>query len=81
MSALGAPANSAQNIFASGVSAAGNFANNSDAQNARNYSIFTNNTFNVTDQFAVNVGARYSNDRKHGIFKQLAANSPACSNP
>jgi len=79
LSALGAPANSAQNIFAGGVSATGNFASNSDAQNARNYSFFTNNTFNVTDQFAVNVGARYSNDRKRGSFTQLAANSPACA--
>lgn len=66
--------------LANGVSAAGNFANNSDTQTARNYSFFTNDTFNVTDKFALNVGLRYSNDRKHGTFKQLSANSPACTN-
>lgn len=80
LSSLGAPGpNPAQNIFASGVSAAGNFAANRFTQNARNFSLFTNNTFNLTDQFAINVGARYSDDRKRGTFTQLAANSPACS--
>ena len=80
LSSLGAPGpNPAQNIFASGVSAAGNFASNRFTQNARNYSIFTNNTFDITDQFAVNFGARYSDDRKRGTFRQLAANSPACT--
>ena len=79
LSSLGAPGqNPALNIFASGVSATGNFAANRFTQNARNFSIFTNNTFNVTDQFAVNFGARYSDDRKRGAFRQLAASSPAC---
>lgn len=80
LTSLGAPGpNPALNIFASGVSAAGNFAANRFTQNARNYSVFTNNTFNLTDQFAINLGARYSDDRKRGTFTQLAANSPACT--
>lgn len=76
---LPATTNVAQQL-AGGVSAAGNFANNRDTQNARNYSIFTNDTFNLTDKFAVNVGLRYSNDRKHGTFQQINANSQACTN-
>jgi iron complex outermembrane recepter protein len=79
LTALGAPGpNPAQNIFASGVSAAGNFASNRFQQKGRNISFFTNETFKITDRFAVNVGLRYSDDRKRGIFTQPAASSPAC---
>ena len=77
--ALGAPgSNPAQNIFASGVSAAGNFASNGFRQNGRNISFFTNETFKITDNFSINAGLRYSDDRKRGSFNQLAARSPAC---
>ena len=79
LTALGAPGpNPAQNIFANGVSAAGNFASNRFQQHGRNISVFTNETFKITDKFAVNFGLRYSDDRKRGIFTQPAANSPAC---
>jgi iron complex outermembrane recepter protein len=77
--ALGAPgSNPARDIFASGVSAAGSFASNRFQQNGRNISFFTNETFKITDRFAVNVGLRYSDDRKKGVFTQPAASSPAC---
>ena len=77
--ALGAPGpNPAQNIFASGVSAAGNFASNGFRQNGRNISVFTNETFKLTERLAINFGLRYSDDRKTGAFNQLAASSPAC---
>lgn len=66
-------------FFAQGVSAAGNFANNADRQNGRNFSIFTNNTFKISDALAFNFGLRYSDDRKHGVGFQIAANSPACA--
>jgi iron complex outermembrane recepter protein len=79
LTALGAPGpNPAQNIFASGVSAAGNFASNGFRQNGRNISFFTNETFKITDRFSINAGLRYSDDRKRGQFNQLAASSPAC---
>jgi iron complex outermembrane recepter protein len=79
LTALGAPGpNPAQNIFASGVSAAGNFASNGFRQNGRNISFFTNETFKITDRFSINAGLRYSDDRKRGSFNQLAASSPAC---
>ena len=64
--------------LAQGRSATGNFATNGDSQNGRNLSVFTNNTFKITDRFAVNFGLRYSDDRKDGRGFQLAANSPAC---
>ena len=86
LTALGAPGpNPALNIFANptgvpgaGVSAAGNFASNRFQQNGRNISFFTNETFKITDNFSINAGLRYSDDRKKGIFTQPAANSPAC---
>ena len=65
-------------FFAQGRSATGNFATNADSQNGRNYSVFTNNTFKLSDAFAVNFGLRYSNDRKAGRGFQIASNSPAC---
>lgn len=64
--------------LAQGRSAAGNFATNGDSQNGRNLSVFTNNTFKITDRFAINFGLRYSDDRKVGKGFQLAGNSPAC---
>ena len=71
--------NPARDVFAGGVSAAGSYANNFFSQDARNISVFTNNTFKVTDQFGINFGLRYSDDRKNGAFKQLSASSPACA--
>ena len=71
--------NPARNIFAGGVSSAGSQASNNFRQSARNISVFTNNTFHVSDAFKINFGLRYSDDRKHGVFDQLSASSPACS--
>ena len=65
-------------FFAQGRSAAGNFATNADSQNGRNISVFTNNTFKISDSFGLNFGLRYSNDRKAGRGFQLASSSPAC---
>jgi iron complex outermembrane recepter protein len=80
LSSLGAPGpNPARNIFAGGVNSTGSFANNRFIQSARNISVFTNNTFHVSDRFKVNFGVRYSDDRKKGQFDQLAARSDACT--
>lgn len=77
--ALGAPgSNPARDIFASGVSAAGNFASNRFQQNGRNFSFFTNETFKISDKVSINAGIRYSDDRKKGQFTQPIANTPAC---
>ena len=65
-------------VLAQNINAAGSFANNNFKQNARNISVFTNNTFKVTDRFSINFGLRYSDDRKRGLFDQVSASSPAC---
>jgi iron complex outermembrane recepter protein len=64
--------------LAQGINANGSFASNGFKQNGRNISVFTNETFKLSDSFAINLGARYSDDRKAGSFKQLAGSSPAC---
>ncbi len=64
--------------LAQGISAAGSFANNRFRQSGRNWSLFTNNTFKISDTFGFNFGLRYSDDRKAGSFVQESANSPAC---
>lgn len=80
LTSVGVPGpNPALNIFAGGVSSAGNFANNLFRQNGTNWSLFTNNTIHLNDAFAINFGLRYSDDSKDGSFDQLSANSPACS--
>jgi iron complex outermembrane recepter protein len=64
--------------LAQGISATGSYANNGFTQKARNWSIFTNETFKLSDAFGISVGLRYSNDRKQGAFQQISASSPAC---
>ncbi len=47
-------------------------------QDSKNYSIFTNNTFDVTDQLSLTVGLRYSDESKDGSFSQPEAFYPSC---
>ena len=77
-SSLGVPGSNIARIFAGGVSAEGAYAVNAFSQSGRNWSVFTNNTFHLTDAFGLNVGLRYSDDRKHGTYDQVAASNPAC---
>lgn len=77
--AFGVPGANPALTFAQGVNATGNFATNQFRQTARNLSLFTNNTFDLTDRFKFNFGLRYSDDRKKGSFDQLAANAAACN--
>lgn len=58
---------------------AGSYADNRFIQNGRSWSVFTNETLHISDQFKINVGVRYSDDRKRGKFDQLSASSPACN--
>ena len=73
------PTNAAPFPGPGALNPAGSYADNRNRQNARNWSVFTNETLHVSDQFKINVGARYSNDRKHGRFNQISASSPACN--
>ena len=47
-------------------------------QSSKSWSIFTHNTFELTDGLDLTVGLRYSDESKDGSFDQLASNNPAC---
>lgn len=80
LKSVGVPGtNPARDIFAGGVEANGSYANNMFHQSSQNWSLFTNNTFHISDAIGFNFGLRYSNDRKRGSFDQISASSDACS--
>jgi iron complex outermembrane recepter protein len=54
-------------------------ATNGYIQNSKSWSLFTNNTFAITDNFKVSVGLRYSNETKDGSYKSLANTNPTCT--
>ena len=56
----------------------GNGVTNFFQQEAQSYSIFTNNSFEITDGLEFTVGARYSWEDKSGGFTQISANNPTC---
>jgi iron complex outermembrane recepter protein len=75
------------NFFANGgtnpatfvpISSAGSFSSNLFEQDAKSFSVFTHNIFNITDKFNITLGARYVDDQKDGRFDQLTSNNPAC---
>lgn len=68
-----------QLVLAGGIDPAGSFAFNEFTQSGSSWSIFTHNTFAVTDNFNVTVGLRYVDETKDGNFRQLAAQSDACA--
>ena len=70
--------NSLFNVFTGGVSETGAYAINDFSQNGRNWSVFTNNTYHITDRLHFNFGLRYSDDRKHGAYNQREARNDAC---
>ncbi|NNC37656.1 MAG: TonB-dependent receptor [Acidimicrobiales bacterium] len=48
------------------------------SQDSKSWSIFTHNTFDVTDQLSLTVGLRYSDESKDGSFSQPTASYPSC---
>ena len=56
----------------------GAFADNNLAQDAESWSVFTHNTFDITDTLSITGGIRYTKDTKRGSFSQRAAQSDAC---
>jgi iron complex outermembrane recepter protein len=77
----------AGNFFANGgtnpatfvpISSNGAFSRNLFTQDAKSFSVFTHNIFNVTDEFSITLGARYVDDKKDGAFDQLASSNNAC---
>jgi len=51
---------------------------NDYTQNSESWSIFTHNTFDVTDQLSLTLGLRYSDESKDGSFSQSDVNNPLC---
>ncbi len=61
-----------------GVDPAGTSNTNRFQQDAKSYSVFTNNTFEVTEGLSLTLGARYSWEDKQGSFTQTAINNDVC---
>lgn len=59
------------------VNANGNYAENRFLQDAKSWSIFTHNVFNITDQLSLTLGARYVKENKDASFNQLGATTGA----
>ncbi|HET6537213.1 MAG TPA: TonB-dependent receptor [Sphingopyxis sp.] len=62
-----------------GIDSNGSYGINRFTQDAENWSIFTHNTFHITDNISLTLGARYVDEKKDGTFKQLEASSAACN--
>lgn len=65
-------------ILSGGVDPAVVRTRNDYTQNSESWSIFTHNTFDVTDQLSLTVGLRYSDESKDGSFSQSDVNNPLC---
>ena len=66
------------NGITGGGNFAGSFADNRFSQDATSWSIFTHNSFDITDTLTATIGLRYTDDHKEGSFVQAAANNPSC---
>lgn len=64
--------------FAGGLDPVGAFAGNRYRQHSKPWSIFTHNTFLLSDRLDVIVGLRYIDEDKEGSFTQDSASNPAC---
>jgi len=53
-------------------------ATNNYSQDSESWSIFTHNTFDITDSLSVTLGLRYSDESKTGGFTQSSVNNPTC---
>ncbi len=53
-------------------------ARNGYRQDSKSWSLFTNNTFAITDNFKVSFGLRYSNEKKDGGYASLSNTNPTC---
>ncbi|MEO9971267.1 MAG: TonB-dependent receptor [Hyphomonadaceae bacterium] len=66
-------------LLAGGITPVGSFAFNEFRQDGESYSIFTHNSFAVTDRLTATVGLRYVDETKDGTFEQFAGQSDACA--
>ena len=72
------------NVFAGPLNVAGGIspsvvtATNAYSQDSKSWSIFTHNTFEITDDLTLTLGARWSDESKDGSFTQPTINNPLC---
>jgi outer membrane receptor protein involved in Fe transport len=66
--------------FSGGVDSLGAYAQNEFEQKGKAWSIFTHNTWSVTEKLDLVLGLRYVDETKDGRFSQFEANNPACLN-
>ncbi|NNE57626.1 MAG: TonB-dependent receptor [Hellea sp.] len=66
-------------VFAGGLDPAGTNATNAYTQDSKSFSVFTHNVFDVTDDFSLTLGLRYSDESKDGSFSQPSVNNPLCN--
>ena len=66
--------------FAGGASSAGAYAQNIFTQEGFSWSVFTQNTIDLTDRLGLVVGLRWIDEKKDGAFRQGTAQNDACFN-
>lgn len=62
----------------SGSNPATTRATNGYTQDSKSWSLFTNNTYALTDSFKFSFGLRYSNETKDGSYASLSNTNPTC---
>jgi len=65
-------------LFSGGGTPGDVFADNFFTQNSRSLSVFTHNTFDITDQLSLTAGIRYTDESKDGSFTQPGSNNDVC---
>ena len=66
-------------LFSGGGDSSQVFADNFFNQDSESWSVFTHNTFDLTDALSLTVGLRYSDESKTGSFTQPSGNNDVCS--
>jgi outer membrane receptor protein involved in Fe transport len=73
-------ADSAAIAFAGGVDPNGSYAQNIFRQEGSSWSVFTHNSFHLTDKLDLVLGLRWTDEKKDGSFAQREATNEACAN-
>ena len=66
--------------LAGGVNSVGSYAQNVFTQDSQSWSVFTHNTFHISDELGLLVGIRWVDEQKDGDYTQVGASNPACLN-
>lgn len=66
--------------FSGGIDAAGSYAQNIFRQDGKSWSLFTHNSFHITEELDLVLGLRWTDEEKDGSFIQPFATNDACTN-